>query len=245
MPCNSCEPRNRKSPGLSESLKNTNRFTRGVLNMAGEQSSLFMERLVNLAEDTIVTSIKLPRGICDFPEVECPPKIACTLVREVFPGERVVEPVIVRNLGHETKQFVFQTATMETIDGTQADPLVISPLSVTLAPGKSHVVSIVYNVTPNFLPGHRYSAAVQVKGYCEQTIQVVADVIALATAKCTVAQKECPTDRRHYWQDHFYCEPRKPQSKPVTPTKTVTDDDAIAADIKETGAAAQKSVKKS
>ncbi len=221
MSCSSCGTGyKQKSSNITETLRNSSKFAGGVLALAEEQGGVFADRILDLAQGTIMTAMPALKGVCDFPDIECPPKIACTLIREVSRGERVVEPVLVRNIGDEDKVFVFQPADLTASDGDVAGPLVIVPKEVTLKPGQSALVRIAYNVTTKFQPGRRYSADVKVTGYYEQTIQVIAHVIDVP--KCTVAQKDLPKDRRHYWQDHFYCEPPVKKEKPVA-NKTIYD----------------------
>jgi len=210
MITNPCKTRQSFILEPAQSLRNMNQFSKGVTTLAFEQFGLFMDRAINLAEATIFTPLPAPLGVCDFPEQEpCCPEIAWTLIREVFPGELVIEPVMVRNLGKKDIEFVFETGLMKdfAMNETDISP-VPSPHTVMLSPGQNALVQISYE-TRSFQPGHRYKADMKVKGHCEQTIRLIAHVISPDAVRCTIAQKEHIKARRHDWRDHFYCEPNQ------------------------------------
>jgi hypothetical protein len=216
MITNSCSCKTRRPfvSELGQSLRNLNRFSKGMTSLTFEQIGLFMDRTLNLAEATIFTPLPgRPLGVCDFPEQKpCCPEIACTLIREVFPGESVIEPILIRNFGKEQKEFGFETSPMKDFEMNEADKPVVLPDKVTLNPGESALVSIRYE-TNLFHQGRRYNADVKVKGYCEQTIHLIAHVTSPDAVRCTIAQKEHIKARRHDWRDHFYCEPHQAKTK--------------------------------
>ncbi len=175
------------------------------MQLSAGQLSQFLDRSYNLANATILTCLPDPmQGICDFPKQEGCEENPCILIREVYFGERVVEPVMINNRGKKRK-FIIQASPFKSFDQAGSETPSLSHSEIVIEECSSALITVAYAVD-KLSPGKRYESRVTVKGHCEQKIKVVAHVLPREAVRCTVVQKECEELRRHKWQDHFYCE---------------------------------------
>jgi len=197
--------------GLIRYTRNLVFFLKEVTTLASTQAGAFTDKAVHLAEATILKSPPKHVGVCDCPsKEETVHGDLCTLIREVYPGERVVEPVFVHNIGKEAKEFQFQPFPLTDLTGQTVDTPVVSPDKVTLQPDEKALITITYE-TGALQPGQRYTSEILVKGYCEQKLTLIAHVFSTNAARCTILQKK-PT-RPHDWRDHFHLHGDKEDTK--------------------------------
>lgn len=209
MSNNCCGSQKNIGPSIRQSLKNLNTFSNGFVSIASEQMGLFVDRTINLAEATILTSCFEPKGVCDFPETEdCCPEIACTLIREAYMGERIVESVLLRNAGTKTQTFEFKAQPFTDLNLQQGGTPKVHPDKITLRPNQAKLVKIIAEIDEKlFKPCKRYSSQIDLKGYCEQSICLKLHIAPEDAVDCSISQKECLDVRIHTWRDHFYCDP--------------------------------------
>lgn len=191
--------------GIVNFFRNLVFFLKEFTLLISTQTGAFIDKAVHLAEATILKSLPKHIGVC-----ECPPKdepgeaeheALCTLIREVYPGERIVEPVFIRNLEKEPKEVELQALSFTSLTGQTVGTPVLSLDKITLQPDEKVLITISYE-TANFQIGQRYISQIIVKGYCDQKITLVVHVFSENAARCTILQKKYI--RPHNWRDHFY-----------------------------------------
>jgi hypothetical protein len=176
-------------------------FLKEMIILVSAQIGSFTDKTIHLAEATFLKSLPNHIGVCDCQSDDEELPELCKLIREVYPGERVVEPVFVRNIGNEPKEFQFQSLPLTDTTGQTLDTPVLSLDKVTLQPDEKVLLTISYE-TAGLQAGLSYTADILVKGYCEQKISLIAHVFPLNAARCTMLQKK--VIRPHTWRDHFH-----------------------------------------
>lgn len=113
---------------------------------------------------------------CEIPETQCPPRcvgeIAWTFARGAAPEATIV----VRNVGHTTRQFHFTASELVGIDPGNAQ-ITILPPSATLAPGKTVRVRVSILDSMPLQPCQDYHAELSIRGAWEQCVKVVCKVV--------------------------------------------------------------------
>ena len=191
--------------GIVRFFRNIVFFLKEFTLLSSTQAGAFIDKTVNLAEATILKSVPKHVGVCDCPSKDEPGQggheAVCTLIREVYQGERIVEPVFIRNLEKDAIEVELQALPFTSLTGQTVDTPVLSPDKVTLQPDEKVLVSISYE-TADFQSGQRYTSEILVKGFCDQKITLVVHVFSENAARCTILQKKYI--RPHNWRDHFY-----------------------------------------
>jgi len=140
---------------------------------------------------------------CEIPERDCPPRCVCELHWEGSPGETFRASIRVRNTAAVSRPFAIAA---HPLSGATTGALSIAPASVTLAPGASQVVSVLYQV-PAGTPAGDATTEITVTGAYEQCVKVRLSIQPEATITCEVAQGDPPTRvRTMHWYRHWQCE---------------------------------------
>lgn len=145
-----------------------------------------------------------PKGMCEIPETECPPRCVCEITWEAGRGETLHCSIRVTNASKSAQTFQFQAIPFPGAPAS-APTISLSPASLTLSPGQSGVVTASFTVTPEFAPG-RYDTEIVVKGAYEQCVCVTLKVQSEQHCTCEVVQGDPPVRlSAHHWHDHFQC----------------------------------------
>ncbi|MBI3015729.1 MAG: hypothetical protein HYY65_11890 [Candidatus Tectomicrobia bacterium] len=183
-----------------------------LLAMSVDSARVFMQQAAGILSPAMPAwSALKPKGMCEIPETECPPRCACEIAWEAGRGETLRCTIRVTNASQTGRTFTFQATPFVGAGGSSAT-IALSPTNLTLPAGQSGVVTATFTVPAGFTPG-RYEAEILVQGAYEQCVCVTLEVQGEQHCACEVAQGDPPVRiRAHRWHDHFQCaEPCAPQ----------------------------------
>jgi hypothetical protein len=167
---------------------------------------LIQETMDILAKDMPTLSLTKKSSCCDIPESDCPPRCVCEVHWEACHGEVIASTIRVINHSGREQNFAFSAGPFEGPSG-EVIPLQVSPVSASLKPNESVLVTVRFTVTDTFQPGQPYVAEVLIVGAYEQCVRLTCKVQEPRVSYCEVEYTRPPTRlRAQHWYRHFQCE---------------------------------------
>ncbi|MGH7499351.1 MAG: hypothetical protein ACREL3_10925 [Gemmatimonadales bacterium] len=182
-----------------------------LMTLSMENAFAFMQQASDLVRPALpaaplpsLRSILQPRGMCDIPETDCPPRCVCDIRWEATRGETLRCTIAVTNTSKVARTFQLSATPFMGADSKAA--IALAPHTLQLAGGQSGVVAGTFTVPEEFPTGH-YEAEILIKGAYEQCVRVSLQVCREQHCTCRVFQGDPPVRiRAHRWYDHFQCE---------------------------------------
>ena len=200
----SVKPASTPAPSLQELFA----FGSKLLAMSIDNARTIMQQAASLLPSMPDVRALGPKGMCEIPETECPPRCVCEVTWEASPGETPGLTVRVVNASKAARMFKLHATPFTGVGGSPGT-ITLTPDSLSLPAGHAGVVQAAFTV-PNVQAGD-YEAEILVQGAYEQCVRVRLKVRCEKTCGeerciCDVVQGDLPVRiRAHHWYDHFQC----------------------------------------
>jgi hypothetical protein len=164
----------------------------------------------------------MPKGCCDIPATDCPPRCACTITWQASVGEVRKATIELRNTSKESITYQLVTQNFDACGKTIDLKPTVTPASVTAAAGQTVTATVQVQVSEQFHPGATYHSEILVRGKYERCVRLELQMRCEEDAICSFDHGDIPHRiKPDDWYRHFQCS--EPCFEPIIRTTTPTN----------------------